>query len=294
MKRRAFTLIELLVVIAIIAILAAILFPVFAQAKVSAKGAASISNAKQVSTAAFLYMADYNDNPPIVANFDPDAPFLLLGRPYKPWAYLLLPYATNGQIWQDPLTLPEPVPAGWNPQVLWTYRTQIGYAYTVHAPVTLGTNWEMGSTAQTLLAKPANTVFLTQKKARNNQGDWLWVYNGIGGPIWGANIVSPPVCSTFMTPAIIQPTTVCPPTCQIGPAGWGLGCTAYPGQPYEEGSVTGGVALRKMRLAIVTFADGHVRTMAPGPLAAGTNWTPTTPFQNVVITDIEKYLWDQS
>ena len=47
MKNRAFTLIELLVVIAIIAILAAILFPVFAQAKLSAKKAVEISNVKQ-------------------------------------------------------------------------------------------------------------------------------------------------------------------------------------------------------------------------------------------------------
>ncbi|HVL38945.1 MAG TPA: prepilin-type N-terminal cleavage/methylation domain-containing protein [Fimbriimonadaceae bacterium] len=59
--RRAFTLIELLVVIAIIAILAAILFPVFAQAKMAAKKAAHISNYKQTGTAAAIYMADYDD-----------------------------------------------------------------------------------------------------------------------------------------------------------------------------------------------------------------------------------------
>lgn len=49
--RRAFTLIELLVVIAIIAILAAILFPVFAQARASARGISCVSNAKQSATA---------------------------------------------------------------------------------------------------------------------------------------------------------------------------------------------------------------------------------------------------
>jgi prepilin-type N-terminal cleavage/methylation domain-containing protein len=59
--KRAFTLIELLVVIAIIAILAAILFPVFAQAKVAAKKTTTISNVKQVSTAMFLYMGDNDD-----------------------------------------------------------------------------------------------------------------------------------------------------------------------------------------------------------------------------------------
>ncbi len=59
--KRAFTLIELLVVIAIIAILAAILFPVFAQAKTAAKKSASVSNAKQMGLAQFLYMGDNDD-----------------------------------------------------------------------------------------------------------------------------------------------------------------------------------------------------------------------------------------
>lgn len=60
-RKSAFTLIELLVVIAIIAILAAILFPVFAQAKVAAKKSASISNSKQIGLAHQLYMGDYDD-----------------------------------------------------------------------------------------------------------------------------------------------------------------------------------------------------------------------------------------
>jgi prepilin-type N-terminal cleavage/methylation domain-containing protein len=59
--KRAFTLIELLVVIAIIAILAAILFPVFAQAKEAAKKTASLSNCKQVGTAINVYLADSDD-----------------------------------------------------------------------------------------------------------------------------------------------------------------------------------------------------------------------------------------
>lgn len=58
---RAFTLIELLVVIAIIAILAAILFPVFAQAKLAAKKTTALSNAKQLATANMIYMGDYDD-----------------------------------------------------------------------------------------------------------------------------------------------------------------------------------------------------------------------------------------
>jgi prepilin-type N-terminal cleavage/methylation domain-containing protein len=61
MKRRGFTLIELLVVIAIIAILAAILFPVFAQAKAAAKKTAALSNVKQIGLANMMYQNDFDD-----------------------------------------------------------------------------------------------------------------------------------------------------------------------------------------------------------------------------------------
>jgi prepilin-type N-terminal cleavage/methylation domain-containing protein len=70
MRNRAFTLIELLVVIAIIAILAAILFPVFAQAKEAAKKAAAISNYKQAGTSANIYTSDFDDVYPLSMAFD--------------------------------------------------------------------------------------------------------------------------------------------------------------------------------------------------------------------------------
>lgn len=63
--KKAFTLIELLVVIAIIAILAAILFPVFASAKTAAKKTAAISNQKQISLGFLMYMADNEDRYPM-------------------------------------------------------------------------------------------------------------------------------------------------------------------------------------------------------------------------------------
>src|SRR5437762_11676423 len=60
-RKSGFTLIELLVVIAIIAILAAILFPVFAQAREKARGIACMNNMKQIGTAISLYVGDNDD-----------------------------------------------------------------------------------------------------------------------------------------------------------------------------------------------------------------------------------------
>ncbi len=70
LTRRGFTLIELLVVIAIIAILAAILFPVFAQARDKARQTACLSNAKQLGTAATMYVQDYDETYMMGAGYD--------------------------------------------------------------------------------------------------------------------------------------------------------------------------------------------------------------------------------
>jgi len=83
--RHAFTLIELLVVIAIIAILAAILFPVFAQARESARRTSCLSNVKQMGLAFAMYNQDYDETTPAVihingSNADPD--FWSIIQPY--------------------------------------------------------------------------------------------------------------------------------------------------------------------------------------------------------------------
>ncbi|RYG40120.1 prepilin-type N-terminal cleavage/methylation domain-containing protein, partial [bacterium] len=92
-RRRAFTLIELLVVIAIIAILAAILFPVFAQAKGAAKKTAALSNSKQLGTASMVYASDNDDAFPSV--YDSSEGATCGGDPIC----TMYPYVKNLDLW---------------------------------------------------------------------------------------------------------------------------------------------------------------------------------------------------
>jgi prepilin-type N-terminal cleavage/methylation domain-containing protein/prepilin-type processing-associated H-X9-DG protein len=97
--KRAFTLIELLVVIAIIAILAAILFPVFAAAKESAKKTACLSNEKQIGTAIQMYLSD-SDDTYSQAYFYPNDSDSSGG--YVQWSGLLQPYIKNFDMFRCP------------------------------------------------------------------------------------------------------------------------------------------------------------------------------------------------
>jgi prepilin-type N-terminal cleavage/methylation domain-containing protein len=84
MKKSAFTLIELLVVIAIIAILAAILFPVFAQAKTAAKKTADLSNVKNLSLASAIYTSDNDDTFGLQSGLDCDGLYDFNSRIFVP------------------------------------------------------------------------------------------------------------------------------------------------------------------------------------------------------------------
>lgn len=101
-RRHAFTLIELLVVIAIIAILAAILFPVFSSAKNAARKTSSLSNVRQVATAATLYMADFDDNTPALYYFNPGDTTVPSTQGFYYWPVLLLPYTKSETIFLCP------------------------------------------------------------------------------------------------------------------------------------------------------------------------------------------------
>lgn len=97
---RAFTLIELLVVIAIIAILAAILFPVFAQAKGAAKNTSCVSNGRQIGMSIKIYLGDNDDTMPIFYAYNSIPP--AKDPLHKGTERLLLPYCKSKEIFKSP------------------------------------------------------------------------------------------------------------------------------------------------------------------------------------------------
>lgn len=94
MRRTGFTLIELLVVIAIIAILAAILFPVFARAREKARQTSCLSNVKQTVLGELMYAQDYDETLPFAAN--------MIGASVYTYFDLVQPYIKNMQIYTCP------------------------------------------------------------------------------------------------------------------------------------------------------------------------------------------------
>ena len=165
-KRRGFTLIELLVVIAIIAILAAILFPVFARAREKARQTACLSNVKQLGLGIEMYLQDYDEEYPPYGGW--------VGSNLWCWPSSLLPYVKNTQVFRCPSDKPQPR-TDWTgtspldgfgvPLINISYGMNLGIQrWYPSKPQGLGSNWGDAGILQgastVTVANPAGTILL--------------------------------------------------------------------------------------------------------------------------------------
>lgn len=303
-SRKAFTLIELLVVIAIIAILAAILFPVFAQAKQAAKRTASISNNKQISLGALMYMADYDDMFPIMASWTTcSAPAYMCIGPngYLPWTQNVQPYVKNYDLLRDPQAPDFPsTPTGFNPAIYKLAGPMYGFNpylnNSVSFPYGTGGGAPHQTRSGTALTRPAETVMLTQKYSNSEQ---IAPYNTFYGSWWFNT------GTWYITLETDAPDCASPGNNHYCAAGWnnngfygGTGGVKLLNNVEAAGAWTGGGSLRGRQMMNIAWADGHVSNKSPGAMAVGTNYNsaksggiPVQTESQIVINDISRDLW---
>lgn len=252
---RAFTLIELLVVIAIIAILAAILFPVFAQAREKARAISCLSNEKQIALAVMMYSQDYDETFPISRwwpEYDPNTP----GK--QGWVVAVQPYIKNLGVFKCPSDgkglSPAPDSSGW----CGVYISYVGNALHTgwngsSAPAVgpigyVGASWmDPSAVSIAKMSRPADTILIAEKFSQDN---------GTNFP--GAN------CS-YGWPTGDVVTNNMGDFAQNIPDGTRTPVAAYPN------GLNGGISTHGSEQTNFAFCDGHVKAMRP--TATNPDWT---------------------
>lgn len=243
--RRAFTLIELLVVIAIIAILASILFPVFAQAREAARKTSCGSNIRQLGTAFQLYTQDYDEALPPASYVGARGATQPDNFGHFRWPWLVLPYVKNMELFRCPSDgsrYGSPTdyrdPANPSYGYLWGLFPNYGYNWWYLAPDPTTSDPATASTGRSLglglaaVAAPAETVLLA---------DSVWSPQGQPN-------------TTVLGYFLIYP-----------PSQWA-------GSPPVNGFSYGRVWPRHHEKANVLFADGHVQALGIDALKDERRW----------------------
>jgi prepilin-type N-terminal cleavage/methylation domain-containing protein/prepilin-type processing-associated H-X9-DG protein len=259
--RRGFTLIELLVVIAIIAILAAILFPVFARAREKARQASCQSNAKQIGLGILMYVQDYDETMPCCTTWGNTQLWTWDWHKDFTWAQAIHPYVKNWQVHVCPSDVNAHQGAGTSGQELeWNLglSTDYGLNYMYLSPMN-GTPcpfWKGIKLSR--VGRPAQCIMIV---------DSIWDMVG-GAPSGGGNwyVEAPSYCRS---------TT----GCWYG--GWNLNPSSW--------MCYGGVWPRHNGMANVGFTDGHVKSLNIPAIAAGSNALVSPG--NAGVTDWNLYIW---
>lgn len=262
-SKRAFTLIELLVVIAIIAILAAILFPVFAQARERARAISCISNLKQIGLGTMMYAQDYDETLPVA--FPGNPPINGGNQAVTPFESMIEPYTKNNQMWKCPSSRAT-ANAGYNKDNYWdgkyiskpvtrTYSS-VGRINTQEKnggdSNTGMSDWGSNPTALAAMTAPAETIEVVDV----NGGDVNY-----GSP-WGSLFTG---CDTWKLAGRKQGQDA---------AFSGNCANEYNGNPGTSGHFEAGNYV---------FADGHAKQLKWGAVRANDfylfkNAKPTTTF----------------
>ena len=183
-RKHGFTLIELLVVIAIIAILAAILFPVFAKAREKARATSCLNNLKQIDLAIMQYAQDYDECMPYIdsqtgndieawTNIEFDNPWHNTGT--GDWVVMIQPYIKSRQVFQCP-SAPR---VGWNGN--WT-RGQNAPSNSCNCSYVLNQSQVGAGRPIAGIIAPASKVILFDHGATNQVAQTVGAYRSSGFP----------------------------------------------------------------------------------------------------------------
>lgn len=279
-QRSAFTLIELLVVIAIIAILAAILFPVFAQAREKARQTSCLSNMKQLGMGLIMYQQDYDETIPLNREcsnpVDPTFP-CIPGRAIMGWVDMVEPYVKNQQVFKCPSDPVRPVPlrpgtlnmqgqlALQNRGHVWGTGTNLGGEF--RSSYARNNNLANNGTNTATLAMinfPATTI-MAFEHAANSGGGANGNERGSGSAF---TVVRPPAIQANMA------------TCIYNGVGTDINQNARsnfyglltPQQQINEGNGNRVAALRHSNGANYVFIDGHAKWHRPEQILGQCNW----------------------
>lgn len=281
--KKAFTLIELLVVIAIIAILAAILFPVFAQAKEAAKKPQSLSNVKQIGLGAMMYLADSDDVFPQSEYGSGDR--------YVSWCTVVYPYIKNGDKATNTTTGIEQsfgasgiFRSPGNPRPERRGQNSAGaFSYGVHNSMFVNNFGHDGSdpivnpgVSQSFLEQPASKVMMMEKGTNQSEWNYPWFHD------W-QNMWVGPICTVTGDPSTVY---------RDGVDVYTVGSPVY--SPVFDSDCTGSsdgawecaahARYRFTKTAPMVFADGHAKAIKKGAI----KW-----FENIWLDrrNVNRYSW---
>jgi prepilin-type N-terminal cleavage/methylation domain-containing protein/prepilin-type processing-associated H-X9-DG protein len=233
--KRGFTLIELLVVIAIIAILAAILFPVFARARENARKSSCQNNLKQLALGFKQYINDFDERYPL-----PAVTANTTGTPPYGWADALQPYIKNEQVFQCPSDAGEAAAIGTAGYSDYWYNNNFLLLNNANTTFRGANESVLGGSAQTILAGDGGYTTTTA----TGTARYVWCGDGVSGGLNGGAVSENP---GFVN-GTANPAALCGPAPATGTNAILPGSTA-----------NGFSSVIHLDGANYAFADGHVK-----------------------------------